>query len=109
MVSKTRAQGIVLNTMFSAEDNIVSAANKANQILLYLHQSFATVFLCPCLEYTIQATPPILSRDVKALGKAKRLAVTFVKGLLHEPYVSAIHSYPLVDPWRFNIHFQGHP
>ncbi len=39
-VSTTKALGIVLNTRLSAEDNVVSAANKARRMLFYLKRSW---------------------------------------------------------------------
>ncbi len=76
--------GIVLNTRLSAEDNVVSADNKARGMLFYLKRSFAaltpSIFLPlyktiirPHLEYAIQATHPILCRDAEALGTVQKL------------------------------------
>ncbi len=91
-VSTTKDLWIVLNTRLSAEDNVVSAANKACRVLFYLKRSFAALtpsiflllyktFIRPHLEYSIQATHPILCRDAEALEKVQKLALKFVKGL----------------------------
>ncbi len=96
-VSTTKDLGIVLKTRLSAEDNIVSAANKARRMLFYLKRSVATLtpsiflplykaFIHPHLEYAIQASSPILSRDCQALESVQNLALKFVKGLRHVPY-----------------------
>ncbi len=42
-VSTTKDLGIVLNTRLSAEDNVVSAANKARRMLFYLKRSFVAI------------------------------------------------------------------
>ncbi len=47
-------------------------------------------FIRPHLEYSIQATHPILCRDAEALEKVQKLALKFVKGLRHVPYEAAI-------------------
>ncbi len=84
-VSTTKDLGIVLNTRLSAEDNVVSAANKASWMLFYLKRSFATLtpsiflplyktFIRPHLEYAIQATHPVLCRDAEALEKVQNLS-----------------------------------
>ncbi len=44
----------------------------------------------PHLEYSVQATNPILSRDTEALIKMQKLALKFVKGLRHVPYEAAL-------------------
>ncbi len=88
--------GIVLNTRLSAKDNVFSAANKTRRILFYLKRSFAALtpniflpvyktFIRTHLEYSIQATHPIIYRDAEALEKVQQLALKFVKGLLHVP------------------------
>ncbi len=85
----------------SAEDNVVSAANKAHRMLFYLKRSFAALtpsiflplyktFIRPHLEYSIQATHPILCRDAEALETVQKLALKFVKGLRHVPYDAAL-------------------
>ncbi len=72
-VSITKDLGIVLNTRLSAEDNVVSAANKVRRMLFYLKRSFAALtpsiflplcktFIRPHLEYAIQATHPMPQR-----------------------------------------------
>ncbi len=64
----------------SAEDNVVSAANKARRMLFYLKRSFAALtpniflllyktFFQPHLEYAIQATHPIICRSAEAMEK----------------------------------------
>ncbi len=100
-VSTTKDMGIVLNTRLSAEDNVVSAANKARRMLLYLNRSFAALtpniflplykmFIRPHLKHSIQATHSILCRDAAALEKAQKHAMKFVKGLRHVPYEAAL-------------------
>ncbi len=70
-------------------------------MLFYLKRSFAALtpsiflplyktFIRPHLEYAIQATHPILCRDVEALDKVQKLALKFVKGLRHVPYEAAL-------------------
>ncbi len=41
--STTKCLGIILNTRLSAEDNVVSVANKACKMLFYLKRSFAAL------------------------------------------------------------------
>ncbi len=100
-VSTTKDLWIVLNTRLSVEDNFVSAANKARRVLFYLKRSFAArtpsiflllykTFIRPHLEYSIQATHPILCRDAEALEKIQKLALKFVKRLRHVPYEAAL-------------------
>ncbi len=78
-VSTTKDQGIVLNTRLNAEDNVVSAANKARRILFYLKRFFASLppvyifplynfFIRPHAEYAIQTTHPIPRR--RDVGKS---------------------------------------
>ncbi len=85
----------------SAEDNVVSAASEARRMLLYLKRPFATLtpnialplykaFIRPHLEYAIQASSPILSRDYQAQESVQKLALKFVKGLRHVPYETAL-------------------
>ncbi len=65
-------------------------------MLFYLIRSFAarvpSIFpplykmcILPHLEYAIQATHPILSREAEALEKVQKLALRFVKELRHVP------------------------
>ncbi len=42
------------------------------------------------LQYSIQATHPILCRDGEALEKVQKLALKFVKGLQPVPYEAAL-------------------
>ncbi len=88
-------------TSLSAEDNVVSAANKARRMQFYLNRSSAALtpsiflplyktFIQPHLEYAIQATYPILCRDAEALEKVQKFALKFVKGLRHVPYEAAL-------------------
>ncbi len=74
-------------------------------MLFYLKQSFATLtpsFFLPLyktviqlhLEYAIQVTHPIICRDPEALEKVQKLALKFVKGLRHVPYVAIICGVP---------------
>ncbi len=74
MVSSVRDLGLLLNTGFSADDNVARATKKARGMLFYLKRSFAVLtpsiflplykaFIRPHLEYAIQASSPIPSRD----------------------------------------------
>ncbi len=47
-------------------------------------------FIRPHLEYAIQASSPIISRDFQALESVEKLAVKFVKGLRNVPYETAL-------------------
>ncbi len=47
-------------------------------------------FIRTQLEYSIQATHPILCRDAEALEKVQKLALKFVIGLRHVPYEAAL-------------------
>ncbi len=69
-------------------------------MLLYLKRYFAALnlsiflllyktFIGPHLEYSIQATHPILGRDAEALEKVQKVNLKFVKGLRHVPYEAA--------------------
>ncbi len=49
-------------------------------------------FTRPHLEYTIQASTPILSCDAGTLKKVQKLAVTVVKGLQHVPSEAALQQ-----------------
>ncbi len=100
-VTTTKDLGIALNSRLSAEDNVVSAANKARRMLFYLKRSFAALtpsiflplyktFIRPYLKFSIQATHPIICRDAKALEKVQKLALKFLKGLRHVPYEAAL-------------------
>ncbi len=77
--------------------NFINAVNKAHKMLFYLKLSFATLtpaspvyklFIWPHLEYDNQTSPPILSRDAKALEKVQKLTLKFKKDLRHNPYES---------------------
>ncbi len=83
-------------------------------MLFYLKRSFASfipsIFLPlykalfrPHLEYAIQASSPILSRDCQALESVQKLAVTFVKGLRHVPYATALQRLQLFSLIRRRI------
>ncbi len=52
-------------------------------------------FIHSHLEYTIQASSPILSRGCQALESAQKLAVKSVKGLRHVPYEAALQRLQL--------------
>ncbi len=113
-VSTTKDQGIVLNTRLSAKDNVVSAANKARRVLFYLKRSFMALtpniflplyktFNRPHLEYSIQATHPILCRNAEALENVQKLALKFVKGLLHVRYEADLKQLRLFSLTRWRI------
>ncbi len=100
-LTTTKELGIVLNTRLSAEDSVVSAANKTRRMMFYLKQSFAAltpsiflplykIFIRSHFEYAIQATHPILCRDAISLEKVQKLALKFVKGRCHVPCVAAL-------------------
>ncbi len=102
-VSTTQDLGIVLNTRLSAEDNVVGAANKARRMLLFLKRFFTTItlriflpfytiYFRPHIEYAIQASNPILSRDAEALVKVQKLALMFMKELRHVPYEAPLQQ-----------------
>ncbi len=75
-VRSARDLGLLLNTGFSADDNVTRATKKARGMLFYLKRSFAALnssifplykaFIRPHLEYAIQASSPILSRNCQA-------------------------------------------
>ncbi len=105
-VCTTKDLGIVLNTRLSAEDNIVSAANKACRMLFYLKRSFVALipklflplyktFIRLHLEYVIQDTHPTLCRDAEVLEKVQKLALKFVKGLRHISCEAALKQFRL--------------
>ncbi len=85
-VSTTKDLKTVLNTRLNAEDNVVSAANKAHRVPFYLKRSFAALtpsFFPPVQNVyspVIQATHLILFLDAKALEKVQKLTMKFVKG-----------------------------
>ncbi len=77
-VSSVRDLRLALNTGCSADDNVARATKKSRGMLFYLKRSFAALtpsillplykaFIRPHLEYAIQASSPILSRDCQAL------------------------------------------
>ncbi len=113
-VSSVRDLGLPLNTGFSASDSVARATKKARGMLFYLKRSFAALtpsiflplykaFIRPHLEYSIQASSPILSRDCQALGSVQKLAVKFVKGLHHVPYETALQRLQLFSLIRRRI------
>ncbi len=55
-------------------------------IFLPLYKTFIRLHL----EYSIQATLPILYRDAEALEKVQKLALKFVKWLRHVPCEAAL-------------------
>ncbi len=103
-----------MNTGFSADDTATRATKKARGMLFYLKRSFAALtpsivlplykaFIRPHLEYAIQASSPILSRDCQALESVQKLAVKFVKGLRHVPYETALQRLQLFSLIRRRI------
>ncbi len=87
-VSSVCDLGLLLNTGFNANDNVTRATRKAHGMPFYLKRSFATLtpssflplykaLIRPHLEYAIQASSPILSRDCQALESVQKLAVKF--------------------------------
>ncbi len=52
-------------------------------------------FIRPNLEYAIQSSSPIVSRDSQALESVQKPAVKFVKGLRHVPYETALQRLQL--------------
>ncbi len=81
---------------------------------MYLKRSFAALtpsiflplykaFIGPHLEYAIQASSPILSRDCQALESVQNLAVKFLKGLHHVPYETALQRLQLFSLARRRI------
>ncbi len=55
------------------------------------------------LEYAIQASSPILSRDCQALESVQKLAVKFVKGLRHVQYETSVQQLQLFSLIRRRI------
>ncbi len=47
-------------------------------------------FIRPHLEYSVEASSPILSRDCQALERVQKLVVEFVKGMRDVPYEAAL-------------------
>ncbi len=123
-VSSVRDLGLLLNTGFSVDDNIARATKKARGMLFYLKRSFATLtpsifrplckaFIRPYLEYAIQASSLILSRDCQALESVQKLAVKFVKGSRpgpiwdSSPWAAALFPSPKKNPWWPYLHVQN--
>ncbi len=110
MVSSVRDLGLLLKTGFSADGNVARATRG---MLFYLKRSFAALtpsflplykaFFRPHLEYAIQASSPILSRDYLALESVQKLAAKFVKGLRHVPYETALQRLQLFSLIRRRI------
>ncbi len=98
-VSSVRDLGLLLYTGLSTDDNVARAPKKARGMLFYLKRSFALykAFISPHLEYAIQASSPILSRDWQALERVQKLVVKFVKGLRHVPYETALQRLQLPE------------
>ncbi len=103
-----------MNTGFSAEDNVARATKKPVECFFYLKRSFAALtpsifsplykaFIRPHLEYAIQASSPILSRDCQVLESVQKLAVKFVKGFRHVPYETALQRLQLFSLIRRRI------
>ncbi len=83
-------------------------------MFFYLKRSFAALtpnfflplykaFIRPHLEYAIQASAPILSRDCPALESVKKLVVKFVKEVRHVPYETALQRLQLFSIIRRRI------
>ncbi len=96
-VSSVRDLGLLLNTDFSADDNVARATKNVRGMLVYINWSFAAhtpsiflsfykAFIRPHLEYAIQVSSPIISRVCKALESVQKLTAKFVQGLHHVPY-----------------------
>ncbi len=113
-VSSAHDLGLLLNTGFSAGGNVARATKKnVRGKLFYLKRSFVTLntsiflllckaFICPHLEYAIQASI-ILLRDCQALESAQKLALKFVIGLRRVPYEAALQRLRLVSLVRRRI------
>ncbi len=65
--------------------------------------SLYKAFIRPHLEYAIQASSHIISRDYQALECVQKLAVKFGKGLLHVPYETALQRLQLFSLVRRRI------
>ncbi len=74
-------------------------------IFLPLYKVFSShcTFIRPHLEYAIQASSPILSRDCQALESVQKLAVKLVKGWRHVPYETALQRLQLFSLIRRKI------
>ncbi len=104
---------LLLNTVFSADDNDARVTKKARGMLFYLKLSFTALtpsifrplykaFIRSHLKSTIQASSPILSRVCQALESVQKRAV-FVKGLRHAPYGTALQRLQLFSLIRRRI------
>ncbi len=108
-VSSVRDLGLLLNTGFNADDNVARATKKACGMLFFaaltpsIFLPLYKAFIRPHLEYAIQASSPILSRDCQVLESVQKLAVKFVKGLRHVPYETALHRLQLFSLIRRRI------
>ncbi len=97
-VSTTKDLSNVLDTRLSAEGNVVSSANKPRRMLIYLKRYFAALTSPEQnVEYGIQASNPILSRDTDEWQKVQNLALKFFKGLRHVPYKKTLQQYQLLS------------
>ncbi len=76
-----------------------SFATLTPSIFLHLYQ----VFIRPHLEYAIQASSTILSRDCQALEIVQKFAVKFLKGLRHVLYETALQRLQLFSLVRRRI------
>ncbi len=106
-VSSARDLGLLLKTGFSADNNAARGTNKARGMRFCIKRSFSTLtpstfffplykaFIRRHLEYAVQASSLILSRDCRALESVQKLAVKFVKGLRHVPYETALQRLQL--------------
>ncbi len=84
--------GITVNSAFTLAANVLTAANKARRMLYFIKMSFTCLtkeicvplygaFLRPHLEYAIQANCPYLKRAIYHLGRIRRTATRWVKGV----------------------------
>ncbi len=62
------------------------------------------MFIRPHLEYSIQATRPVLSRAAEALENVQKLDLKFVKGLRYVPYEAALQQLRLFSLTHRRIH-----
>ncbi len=90
---------LFLNTGFNADVDIVHASKKARGMLFYLRRSFATltpITFSHCAKRLFACL--FLFRNSQALASIQKLALTFVKGLRHVPYETALQRL-----WRVSL------
>ncbi len=117
-VTTTKDPGIILNTRLSAEDNVVSAANKAHRMPFYLKRSFAaltpSIFLSLLKEFypaaswiyysSIPSHPISRRRGIGKCADARSKRASPYSVWSSFPTASITLSYTPANPWWFNNH-----